>query len=106
MANSSHHPLHIAPHWLCIERESDSQDKEFDILQKGRFSPGHEFFRYLYVMKRLVHFIASRPTWGIASLHQTTDFTPGYIAESVPRIRARFSPRWHDHVAYIMYKVV
>jgi hypothetical protein len=23
----------------------------------------------------------SRPTWGIASLRQTTDFTPGYIAE-------------------------
>jgi hypothetical protein len=25
--------------------------------------------------------ISSKLAWGIASLHQTTDFTPGYIAE-------------------------
>jgi hypothetical protein len=28
-----------------------------------------------------VSFLPSRPTWSIASLCQTTDFTPGYIAE-------------------------
>jgi hypothetical protein len=28
---------------------------------------------------------ASMPTWGIASLRQTTDFTPGYMAERACR---------------------
>jgi hypothetical protein len=30
-------------------------------------------------------FSVSRPTWGIVSLRQTTDFTPGYIAERACR---------------------
>jgi hypothetical protein len=29
--------------------------------------------------------VTTRPTWGIASLRQTTDFPPGYIAERACR---------------------
>jgi hypothetical protein len=36
--------------------------------------------------KQIGHWYTSRPTWGIESLRQTTDF--------YPRI-----PRWHDAVA-------
>jgi rhodanese-related sulfurtransferase len=48
----------------------------------------------------------SRPTWGIASLRQATDFTPGYIAGRACWEYELFRPRWHDDVAYTMYNVV
>jgi hypothetical protein len=40
-------------------------------------------------------------TWGNASLRQTTDFTPGYIAERACQEELKaVGRRWHDDVAY------
>jgi hypothetical protein len=43
--------------------------------------------------------IPSRPTWGIASLRQITDFYPVIHRSEIVSIRA-VGPRWHDDVFY------
>jgi hypothetical protein len=72
--------------------------KNLGMLKAMMFHPGlprrqTTDFTPGYIAERVCR--ASRPTWGIASLRQTTDLTPGYIAE-----RSAVGPRWHDAVAY------
>jgi hypothetical protein len=90
-----------------VHSESQEKSRSANILKKA-FELSHNVETNVEIMKIVIcSCYPSRPTWGIASLRQTTDFTPGYIADRACReYELYIRPRWHDDGAYTMHNVV
>jgi hypothetical protein len=68
-----------------------------DIIAVHQLNISDYIFYKLFYKKQYGR--STRLTWVISSLRQTTDFTPGYMAERSCR-EELYGPRWHDADAY------